>query len=306
MIDLRGKPIVITGASSGIGRATAIACARAGMPVAVGARRVERLQALVEEIKAMGVGGVRGEGSGQAIAVACDVDSPAQCVELLTQATAAFGPVYAVFANAGYGVERALHEMSDAELRAIFETNVWGTLNIVRPAVEEMLRGAATSSAATPASRSDRGGEVHRGHVIVCASCLSKISLPYGGAYAATKACQDHFARAMRLELEDKGIHVSSVHPIGTRTEFFAQVDVRTGQPTMSNNTPDRWLQPPEKVADAIVRCLRRPRGEVWTSRSVRLLFALANAFPGFGDWAIRRYVRSRRRMAGRVDGRGL
>lgn len=278
MIDLRGKPIVITGASSGIGRATAIACARAGMPVAVGARRVDRLQALVEEIKAMGGAGA---GSGQAIAVACDVDSPAQCAELLKQATLAFGPVYAVFANAGYGVERSMHEMSDAELRAIFETNVWGTLNIVRPAVEEMLRGA--------------GG----GHIIVCASCLSKLSLPYGGAYAATKACQDHFARAMRLELEDEGIHVTSVHPIGTRTEFFAQVDVRTGKPTMSNNTPDRWLQPPEKVANAIVRCLRRPRGEVWTSRSVRLLFAMANAFPGFGDWAIRRYVRSRRKMSG-------
>ncbi len=293
MIDLRGKPIVITGASSGIGRATAIACARAGMAVAVGARRVDRLHSVVDEIKAMGA---RGEGSGRAIAVACDVDVAAQCVELLKQATLAFGPVYAVFANAGYGVERAIHEMSDAELRAIFETNVWGTLNIVRPAVEEMLRGAGEDGAVA-----GRSGGVHRGHVIVCASCLSKISLPYGGAYAATKACQDHFARAMRLELEDKGICVSSVHPIGTRTEFFKQVDVRTGQPTMSNNTPDRWLQPPEKVAERIVRCLRRPRGEVWTSRSVRLLFALANAFPGFVDWAIRRYVRSRRKMAGRV-----
>ncbi len=278
MIDLRDRPIIITGASSGIGRATALACARAGMPVVVGARRIDRLHALVDEIKRAG---------GRAIALVCDVDRPEHCAAMIEACIEAFGPPYAVFANAGYGVERSLHEMTDAELRAIFETNVWGTLNIVRPALDEMLR------------RPEGSRRAPRGHVIVCASCLSKLSLPYGGAYAATKACQDHFARAMRLELEDRFVHVSSVHPIGTRTEFFQQVDVRTGGRTLSNSTPDRWLQPPERVADAIVSCLRKPRGEIWTSRTVRWLFAAANACPSFGDWAIRRYVRSRRSAAG-------
>jgi NADP-dependent 3-hydroxy acid dehydrogenase YdfG len=272
VIDLRDRPILITGASSGIGRATAIACAKAGMPVVAGARRIDRLHAVVDEIKQAG---------GRAIAVACDVDRPEQCSAMVKACVESFGTPYAVFANAGYGVERPLHAMSDHELRAIFETNVWGTMNIVRPAVDEFLR-------------------IGRGHVLMCASCLSKLALPYGGAYSATKACQDHFARAMRLELEGRGIHVSSVHPIGTQTEFFEQVEVRTGQPTLSNRTPGRSLQPPQRVADAIVRCLRRPHAEVWTSLPARLGFSFIGAFPGLADRIIRRYVRSRKHRAER------
>src|SRR4051812_42586613 len=98
-IDLSGKSIAITGASSGIGRATALACAAAGMPVALGARRVDKLKAAVDEITAKG---------GRAIAVPTDVTSPDDCRRLLDTAVAELGPLYAVFANAGYGIEKPM------------------------------------------------------------------------------------------------------------------------------------------------------------------------------------------------------
>src|SRR5882724_761167 len=126
MIDLTGKPIAITGASSGIGRATAIACAAAGMPVALGARRVEKLESAVREITAAG---------GRAIAVPTDVDKPEDCRRLVDRTVAEFGSIYAVFANAGYGFEKAMADTTDAELRAIFETNFFGTMNTIRPAM---------------------------------------------------------------------------------------------------------------------------------------------------------------------------
>jgi short-subunit dehydrogenase len=267
-VDLTGKPIAITGASSGIGRATAIACARAGMPVAVGARRADRLQELVAEITAFG---------GRAIAVPTDVANPADCRRLIDATVESYGSIYAVFANAGYAFEKPVIESSDAELRAIFETNFWGTLSTIRPALERML-------------------PVRSGHVLICSSVLSKLAVPFHAAYSATKACQDHFARALRAELRGTGVHISSVHPIGTRTELFQESEARSGG-RLAPRTPDALKQPPERVARAVVRCLRRPKGEVWTSLPARLAAGLSVAFPNLTDFVIDRMAdRAKRR----------
>jgi short-subunit dehydrogenase len=270
-IDLSGKPIAITGASSGIGAATAIECARAGMPVVLGARRVDKLEAVANIITAAG---------GRAATVAMDVTKPDDCRRLIDETVARFGSVYAVFANAGYGLEAPIAEMTDEAMRQIFETNFYGTLNTIAPALPRML-------------------EARSGHILICSSCLAKMTLPYYGAYSATKAAQNHIGRAMNLELRHKGVHVSTVHPIGTRTEFFNTVQKLNGGIKIVEHTPDRFMQPPERVARAIVRCLRRPRPEVWTSRFVRLGMAFCNAFPGVEDRWIRWMLERRRRNLG-------
>ncbi|MBL8964324.1 MAG: SDR family NAD(P)-dependent oxidoreductase [Phycisphaeraceae bacterium] len=261
-IDLKGRPIVITGASSGIGEATALQCAAAGMPVVVAARRADRLDALVDRITS---------GGGRALSARVDVTDPAACRDVIARAEEAFGPVHAVYANAGYGYERAFHESSDEQVRAIFETNFWGSLNIIRPALERMIPR--------------RGG-----HVLLCSSCLSKIGVPYMSAYSATKAAQDHFARGMRHELADLGIHVSTVHPVLTATELFDEVARRSGGRRLYSHGRGLLVQSPVRVARATVRCLRKPRGEVWTSLPTRLALAAATAFPGLADAVMRRW----------------
>ncbi|MEN0021463.1 MAG: SDR family NAD(P)-dependent oxidoreductase [Planctomycetota bacterium] len=269
--DLTGRPIVITGASSGIGRATAFACAQAGMPVTLAARRADRLEAVREQIETLG---------GRAIAVAADVQHKEDCERLKAEAEAAFGTVYSVFANAGYGFQGAIDATPESELRRIFEVNFWGSLNTILPFVDGMKSAGA-------------------GHLLMCSSCLSKLALPYYGAYSATKAAQDHFGRSMRLELRGTGVHVSTVHPVGTRTEFFDVADEQSaGGATLVKNTPDRFMQPPEKVADAIVACLRRPRGEVWTSFGTRLQMALATLLPGTADRALAGIIAKRQQSA--------
>lgn len=260
-IDLRDKPIAVTGASSGIGLATALACARAGMPVALAARRIDRIESAAARIRDAG---------GRAIAVACDVTRPEDCRSLVERAIAEFGSLYAAFANAGYGLERPFHESSDADLRALIETNFWGSINLARPALDHMLPN-------------------RRGHLLMCSSCLSKIGVPAFAAYCASKAMQDHFCRAMRHELRACGIHVSSVHPIGTRTEFFDEAARRSGPAPLMRRPPRLLMQPAERVADAVVRCLRRPRGEVWTSAPTRWLLAAAVAAPALADFALAR-----------------
>lgn len=264
MIELIGKPIAITGASSGIGRAVAVAAAKAGMPVALAARRTDRLESAAAEIRAAG---------GRAIAVKVNVDNPDECRALIQRTIAEFGSVYSVFANAGYGFEKPIHEATDAEIRGIFETNFFGTLNTVRPALEPMLQARS-------------------GHILICSSCLSKLGLPGFGAYCATKASQDHVSRAMRAELSPFGIAVSSVHPIGTRTEFFEKADALSGEGASTLHTPDYLTQSPERVARAIMRNLRSGRGtEVWTSLGIRAGLILANMAPRLTDAIFSRHV---------------
>lgn len=276
-IDLRALPIAITGASSGIGMATAFACARAGMPVALGARRLDRLESVAARIRAEG---------GRAIAIPCDVSRREDCIAFVDRAASELGPLYAVFANAGYGIEAGALEMTDAEWEAMFQTNFWGTLWTVRAAVEHMRRTSRESNA---------GAGRPAGHVLVCSSCLSKIGTPYHGAYSATKACQDHLARALRHELQSERIHVSSVHPVQTKTEFFDHLTANSPHSRgLSTGGGNAFVQPPERVADAIVRCLRRPQGEVWTSTIVRLALAVATALPGRADRGMARVMRKR------------
>jgi len=228
-VDLSGRAIAITGASSGIGRATAMACARAGMDVALAARRMDRLEAVSDEIRALGR---------RSIAVSADVGEPGQARAFVEAAGDAFGRLDAVFANAGYGFERATLDCSDDDLRAMFEVNFWGSLETVRAAMPVLEKSDA-------------------GHALLCSSCLSKIGLPYYAAYCATKAAQDHFGRALRLELRGRGVAVSTVHPVGTKTEFFEVSAQIGGRDSISENTPEIFMQSPAHVARRVVQALR-------------------------------------------------
>lgn len=272
-IDLQSLPIAITGAGTGIGRATALACARAGMPVALSGRREDPLREVEEAITRDG---------GRAIVLPTDVADADAAARFIAHAIESFGGLYAVFANAGYGLRGPVHQLPDRAIRDIFETNFWGSINVIRPALAHMLE--------------HRANQPHRGHVLMCSSCLSKLGTPFTAPYSASKALQDHFGRAMRHELRPQGVQVSTVHPIGTRTEFIEAANRVSGGARQSLPPPRAFTQPPERVARAVVACLRRPRGEVWTGHTVRLAFAAATAFPQLADWGIARVLHARRR----------
>jgi short-subunit dehydrogenase len=251
-IDLRGKPIVIAGASSGIGRATAVACARAGMPVVLGARRVDRLEALAGEVETLG---------GRAAFAQCDVSQDGDCERLVALCAERFGPVYAAFANAGYGFEASALDAGMERWRAIFEVNFFGTLRLIQAATPTMLREG-------------------RGHVLITSSCLGLLPTPLYAPYTASKAAQHHAGRAMDVELRARGVRVSTVHPIGTTTEFFDTAHALSAGAKFTKRSPRFAMQSPERVARAIVRCLKRPRPEVWTSRPVRTAICAGALFP--------------------------
>lgn len=259
--DLRDRTIVITGASSGIGAATAVACARAGMHCVLNGRQANALVDVAARVRAVGR---------RAETVVGDVTDEALNARLLDAAEERLGGLYAVFANAGYGFKRPAHEVEDPELRRIFEVNFFAANDLLRQAARRLL------------------AHKQRGHLLMCSSALAKFTTIRFSAYSATKAAQNHVCRAMRMELRDHGIAVSSVHPITTRTPFFHRSGEMSGHtigPERAFDHVPRWLlQSPEQVADAVVRCLRRPRAEVWTSRLVPVVAGLMMVFPGLMD----------------------
>lgn len=260
--DLTNKTIIITGASSGIGAATAGECAKAGMNVVLNARREDRLKLVQQHLEKIG---------GQSVIVVGDVTDDGISERMLDEAQQQFGGFHAVFANAGYGMNKPVHEMSNDEMRQIFEVNFFAALDLLNKAAHRLIE------------RNEPG------HLLMCSSCLAKFSLPMHGHYAATKAAQCQICWAMRGELKPYNIDVSSVLPVTTTTEFFQVSAEKSGEPETAKIKPDQaprfMMQPPEKVARAIVKCLRRPRPEVWTSTLVRLVAGAMTVSPSFAKF---------------------
>lgn len=246
-IPLEGKTIVITGASSGIGEATTRACIRAGMRCVITARREENLKQLCDEL---------GE---RCTYITGDVTEEGFNQHLLHEA----GKVYAIFANAGYGLDQKLVDYNMEQFQALFKLNVFSAIELASLAAKRMV-------------------EQKSGHIILNASCLSKFSVPSNSAYCGSKAALEAIAKSMRIELKKSKVFVSTVHPIGTKTEFFKESASRSGTEfsEFEQNTPAWLMQKPERVANAVVKCLRKPKTEVWTSITMRLISTIFSAFP--------------------------
>jgi hypothetical protein len=256
-ISIEGKTIVITGASSGIGEATARACVEGGMKCVITARRKDKLQSLADEL---------GE---RCSFVVGDVTEDGFNKHLLEQA----GDVYAIFANAGHGLDQRLIDYNKDQCKDLFNLNVFAAIELASLATVQMIKRK-------------------QGHILLCASCLSKFATPSHGAYCASKSALEAFAKSMRIEFNDDGIYVSTVHPIGTKTEFFDVSAKQSGKEfsDFEHQTPSWLMQSPEKVANAIVRCLRRPKPECWTSVPMRLISTIFTAFPRVSGVLIKRF----------------
>ena len=223
--DLAGTVVAVTGASSGIGAATARLLGEAGARMVLGARRVDRLHALVSEI-----------GEDRALAVQLDVQSPAQCRAFVDQAVSRFGRFDSLVANAGIGMYGGIEDTSDEDLTRMIEVNFSGTVWSVRAAVPQLRR------------QGDGGDLV----------LVSSVAGLRGGAdeavYAGTKFAQVGLAGSLDRELREDGIRVTAICPAGVETEFAIGAGRTEGDPALA-----AYLRP-EDVAFQIVTVLEQPR----------------------------------------------
>lgn len=221
-MDLNGAVMIVTGASSGIGAATARAAAEAGARVVLAARRYERISALAEQLP-------------DAIAVRCDVTEEGQVRNLVETALERYGRVDILINNAGQGLHEPLEDVDPDDFRAILE------LNVVAPLV--------VMQAVLPAMRSQGSGSI-----VNVSSGTALRPLPGAGAYAASKAALSTLSTVARAEFADAGIVVSTVYPFITATEFHHVLRAGAG-PTRLAGAPEP--QKAEEVAEVILGLVR-------------------------------------------------
>jgi short-subunit dehydrogenase len=253
--------VAITGASAGIGRATALRLAREGAAIAVCARRGDRLDEVAREVEQAG---------GQALAVRADVADPDQMTRLVAAAVERFGRLDVMVCNAGFGIAGAIDDIAPADMRRLVEVNLLGTYHAARAALPVFRRQA-------------------RGHLIVVSSIVGKRGVPYMGAYAATKFAQVGLAECLRSEVAGSDIHVSVVYPVSTDTEFFEVMSRETGTEVHRSFGPRQRV---DEVADAIARAIERPVPEVYPYAAARGLVWLNALAPGLCDRFVKRFGR--------------
>ncbi|MDX1660473.1 MAG: SDR family NAD(P)-dependent oxidoreductase [Gemmatimonadota bacterium] len=270
--ELRDRVVAITGASSGIGAATAVACGRRGMRVGLFARRKPRLHEVAAEVR---------EAGGEAEVVVGDVRDRDALVELVERVTRRWRRLDVMIANAGFGVAAPVAETPPDEVRELFDVNVIGTVWAIQ--------------AAWPIFEIER-----HGHLVLVSSGAAKHGIPANALYSATKAAQANMAEGLRIEAETIGVDVSVVYPVVTETEFRRNLrDHTDGRKERANAEVGGPRQTAEEVAASIVECLESPKFEVYPYRPARLLPVLEAISPTLTSKLLR-YPEYYRRQTGR------
>lgn len=251
---LNEQVIVITGASSGIGLATAEAAAKQGAKLVLAARSEHTLNDIANRINASG---------GQAIAVGCDVADRRQVEHVAQAAIDKFGRIDTWVNDAGVAIYGRLDQVSEDDSRRLFDTNFWGVVN--------------GSLAALPHLRA------HGGALINVGSEVSDAAVPMLGMYTASKHAVKGFTDSLRIELEfvDKApVSVTLIQPTAVNTPFDEH-----GKNYMENepDLPTPMIDP-EQVAEAILSAAVKPTRYAKVGMMAKVNTFTAKNLPGVGD----------------------
>ena len=254
----QNQVVLITGASTGIGRETAIAFRQKGARVALAARSAELLAQLAEELG----------GPEWALAIPTDVSDPEQCQQCVEKTAAHFGRIDILVNNAGMVVSGLFEHLQPGDAERQFEVNFFGALHCTRAALPHL--------------------KAARGVVINISSVAGLIGTPTTSVYSASKAAMNAWARALRVELHPHGVDVVTLCPYFTTGVQLAQKGIL--RPGSLHDRPGRKRRAPgtqsaEEVAQAILKAARkRPRLMV-LSWAGRLIWRLDRFFPWLVDW---------------------
>jgi short-subunit dehydrogenase len=254
-VDLRGKVVLVTGASSGIGEAAALRFARRGSRLVLAARRLERLEALAERIRAHG---------GEALPVQTDVGVPGDLASLRGRTEEAFGRCDVLVNNAGIPGGGPFRDLSAEQVEHVVRVNLLGVVLGTKEFLPMFLRQRS-------------------GHIVTVASLAGRFATPGSSVYGATKAAVIAFGESLHYELKPFGVLVTTVNPGFTRTEGFPQDDI-----------PKPLVMTADHVAATVVDVVERDRApEVSVPRSLGAMQAFRVLTPPLYRFGVDRVTRS-------------
>ena len=255
-IDLRGKVVLITGASSGFGEDAARLFAQEGCRVVLAARRLDRLQLLAAEIQNAG---------GEALAVPVDLNVPAE-IELMVQtAIDLYGRVDILFNNAGYGIMDWFEKLDpERNIDTIVRVNLIGTMLVTHAVLPHMLKRK-------------------KGHIINMSSVAGLIAAPLITTYSAGKYGVRAFTDALRREVSPFGIKVSGIYP-GPATTEFQQARSRSRSNVKRIKSPRLSSK---HVAERVVDVAKRPVRSLVIPWWFRVITGFDAIFPVIVDWIL-------------------
>jgi NADP-dependent 3-hydroxy acid dehydrogenase YdfG len=238
MDSLKGKVALITGASKGIGRATARMLAEGGANIVIGATSMDLLDTLVKDMKESGI---------KALAAKCDVTELSDCRNLVQQALAEFGQIDILVNNAGVGFSGKVVESVPEEIEQMIKVNILGVYYMTRSVLPTMI-------------------EKESGDIVNIASVAGLKYSPNFAMYSATKFAVRAFSEGLRNEVQTHNIRVTLIHPGMTKTNFF-EAFARGGLRVPLDKGD---ILKPEVIADAIYFALSQSEGVALNEITVR------------------------------------
>jgi short-subunit dehydrogenase len=257
--NVNGSRAIVTGASSGIGRAVALELARGGASVVVVARREERLRELVGQIAALGR---------SVETVVGDITDAETRQRAIDAAQSKLGGLDILVNNAGVGAVGLFQDADPQRARRVMEVNFFALVEMTRLALPLLKHGAKPI-------------------VVNVASILGHRGVPYNSEYCASKFAVQGFSESIRAEFTKLGIDVLVVSPGTTETEFFDVVIDRTAE----SNWPKHKPVSASEVARQVVRAIRLGRHEIIPYRWGRVLCWLNRLSPRLVDGLMAHYV---------------
>lgn len=230
-LRLKGKHVVITGASSGIGARMAYMAAEQGANVSLVARRIEVLEEIKEKVES--------EFSVQCEVFSCDIANREQ-IKAVFKRIKDISSVDVLINNAGFGVFDYAHEAKEEDIAGMFDVNVLGLITCTSEVLPQMM-----------AKKS--------GHIINIASQAGKMATPKSSVYAATKHAVLGYTNSLRMEVASHGIFVTSVNPGPIATNFF---DIADQSGSYVKNV-ERWMLKPDDIATPVIQSLFKPVREI-------------------------------------------